>query len=146
MTQICPCTLYAIIMILGFAIYVIAVVAVYRKNHKTTKPNTTIETTENYEKPRWPSVHNKAAVSSEDPSSAILKEINEKLSNIDAIAKFTKTRLIADKLVESQEKTKTTDPVRAKITKTVKASSAAESAQLSESKSETIAERTKELT
>jgi len=144
MTQICPCTLYTISVVLGFAVYVIAVVLVYRKNGKASKPAAVVKTKEKPETPQSSSIPRKAMASSEGPSSAILREINEKLSDIDAIAKFTKTRSIADKLAESEEKAGRTDPVRAKIIKTVKTLKSDES-QPDESKPETIAERTEEV-
>jgi hypothetical protein len=144
MTQICPCTLYAMVVLSGFIVYVVAIVAVYRKNRKASKPTDAIEAYEP-DTPKSSRPHKKATASSEDPNSVILKEINEKLSNIDAIAKFTRARSIADKLVESQEKTKTTDPVRAKITKTVKTLSSDGSKSSEEPETETIAERTEEL-
>jgi len=146
MTQICPCTLYTISVVLGFAVYVIAIVLVYRKSRKASKSIGAIETTEKHETPQSSITHKKTATSSEDPSSAILKEINEKLSNIDAIARFAKTRSIADKLAESQEKTGKTDPVRARIAQTLKTQKQAQPTQSDESEPETIAERTEELT
>jgi hypothetical protein len=144
MTQICPCTLYAIAVVLGFAVYVIAIVAVYIRNRKASKPAAVVETKEKPEAPRSSNIPKKAMASSEDSNSAILKEINEKLSNIDAIAKFTKTRSIADKFAESEEKADGADPVRAKIIKTVKTLKSGEPPQSEESKPETIAERTEE--
>jgi hypothetical protein len=145
MTQICPCTLYAIAVVLGFAVYVIAIVAVYIKNRKASKPAAVLETKEKPEAPQSSNIPKKAMASSQDSNSAILKEINEKLSNIDAIAKFTKARSIADKLAESQEKAEETDSVRAKISQTVKTLKSSESPQPDESEFETVAERTEEL-
>jgi len=120
MTQICPFTLYEIVVVSGFVIYVIAIVAVYRKMRNTSKPSEVVETKKKARSPRLSSVAEKSIRPSEDSNPAILREINEKLSNIDAIAKFTKARSIADKLAEVQEKAEETDSVRAKISKTVK--------------------------
>lgn len=111
----------------------------------TSRPSAVVETKDRTKSPKPSIAPEKSIPSSEGSNSAILKEINEKLSNIDAIAKFTKTRSIADKLAESQEKTDKTDPVRAKITKTVKTLGSDESTQSEESKPETIAEQTEEL-
>jgi len=146
MTQLDPCTLYATMVVLGFVVYVIAIILVYRKHCGELKPVTIVETKEKLEAPQLSINPKKTIRSSEDPNSAILlREINEKLSNIDAIAKFTKTRSIADRLAESQEKTDEIDPVRAKITNTLRAKPYGESKQSEESKPETIAERTEEL-
>jgi len=145
MTQICPFTLYEIVVVSGFAVYVIAIVAVYRKMRNTSKPSAVVEIKKKARSPRLSSVAEKSISPSEDSNPAILKEINEKLANIDAIAKFTKARSIADKLAESQQKADKTDSVRAKISQTVKSLKSSESPQPDESEPETIAEHTEEL-
>jgi hypothetical protein len=144
MTQPDPYTLYTIAIVFGFVVYVIAMVAVYLKNRKASKPSTIIET-KGPEAPQHPTPLKKGADSSTDQSSVLLKEINEKLSNIDAIAKFTKARSLADRLAESQEKTDEIDPIRAKIVKTLRTRPSGESTQTEDSEPESIAERTEEL-